>query len=198
MCFSVRVEQNIRKLAREFGAEGSESALLDLFEPRTAGEGIKVSRTLERNFMEPASSIAEQVKTSIAAYTAGRATEWETEIFRQRQRLAVAEESLKAKETRKNQEGGTNRDKKIESLLARLSDLKRTDMQKDDDRIFPMVYATLIVEIGGRRQIWPMQYACRLAGKPAKYDLKFPGTYSVSIPVKWAGVGATLVAYCIG
>jgi len=31
---------------------------------------------------------------------------------------------------------------------------------------------------GDRRVIKPMRYQCRLAGKPAAYDVKFPGTYN--------------------
>jgi hypothetical protein len=30
----------------------------------------------------------------------------------------------------------------------------------------------------GRRIVVPMRYQCRLAGKPAFYDTKFPGTYN--------------------
>ncbi len=51
--FSVGVEQNLRKLGREFGAEVAESAFVELFERRTSGESIEISHTLERNFMTP-------------------------------------------------------------------------------------------------------------------------------------------------
>lgn len=41
-----------------------------------------------------------------------------------------------------------------------------------------MVYAPVIVVMDGQRQVWPMRYTCRLAGKPAEYDAKYPGTYN--------------------
>ena len=41
-----------------------------------------------------------------------------------------------------------------------------------------MVYAPVIANIGGRLQVVPMRYTCRLAGKPANYDARFPGTYN--------------------
>jgi hypothetical protein len=30
----------------------------------------------------------------------------------------------------------------------------------------------------GRRIIKPMRYQCRIAGRPASYDVKYPGTYN--------------------
>jgi putative SOS response-associated peptidase YedK len=35
----------------------------------------------------------------------------------------------------------------------------------------------LVVE-NGQRVVKPMRYGCRIAGKPANYDVKFPGTYN--------------------
>lgn len=178
MCFSARVQQDVKKLAREFKAEVAESAFLDLFERRAAGRDIKVSRALEQSFMEPANAIEGQIKASIEAYSASKTRECETEVFRQRQRLGAAEESLKTKDTKAARESVRIATKKIETLLGRLSDLKRADQREGDSRIFPMVYAPVIVEINGRRQIWPMRYTCRLAGKPESSDWKYPGTYN--------------------
>ena len=41
-----------------------------------------------------------------------------------------------------------------------------------------MVYAPVIANIDGRLQVAPMRYTCRLAGKPANYDVRYPGTYN--------------------
>jgi hypothetical protein len=30
----------------------------------------------------------------------------------------------------------------------------------------------------GQRVVKPMRYQCRIAGKPATYDVKYPGTYN--------------------
>ncbi|MBA3590193.1 MAG: SOS response-associated peptidase family protein [Methylibium sp.] len=62
--------------------------------------------------------------------------------------------------------------------MPRLSDLKRTEPEERDSRIFPGVYAPVIVMESGRRVIKPMRYQCRPAGKPVFYDTKYPGTYN--------------------
>jgi putative SOS response-associated peptidase YedK len=43
----------------------------------------------------------------------------------------------------------------------------------------------------GRRTIKPMRYGCRIAGKPADHDVKFPGTYNArrdNLEGFWKGV----------
>ncbi|WP_419482733.1 SOS response-associated peptidase family protein [Dokdonella sp.] len=66
----------------------------------------------------------------------------------------------------------------MEWSLRKVADLRRTQPVDSDSRIFPGWYAPVITEIDGRRMIMPMRYQCRLAGKPADYDFKFPGTYN--------------------
>ena len=56
--------------------------------------------------------------------------------------------------------------------------LRRTEPKDRDSRIFPGHYAPVMGMEGGRRVVKPMRYQCRLAGKPAFYDTKFPGTYN--------------------
>jgi len=56
--------------------------------------------------------------------------------------------------------------------------LLRTEPLERDSRIFPGYYAPLIVMEDGERVVKPMRYQCRVAGKPAFYDTKFPGTYN--------------------
>jgi putative SOS response-associated peptidase YedK len=48
----------------------------------------------------------------------------------------------------------------------------------------------VIVSEGGRRVVKPMRYQCRVAGTPASYDIKFPGTYNArrdSLEKFWRG-----------
>lgn len=71
----------------------------------------------------------------------------------------------------------------------RLADLKRTEPKDRDSRIFPGVYAPVIVSDGGKLIIRPMRYQCRLAGKPPNYDQRYPGTYNAgrdSLEKFWA------------
>lgn len=178
MCYSAQVRQNIHELARRYGANIAYDMFAQLFRQRLAGEDIKATRALEDNFMEPKSELERQIKADIDAYRARRITEWETDLFKQRKRVVDAERSLQTKETRKAREDVRIGNKKIATYLERLADARRTEPRESDSRIFPMVYAPVIARIEDRLQIVPMRYTCRLAGKPANYDVRYPGTYN--------------------
>jgi hypothetical protein len=100
------------------------------------------------------------------------------DTFKQKKRLADAQRNLKEKETKRAREDERIATNKIASYIERLTDLKRIESQPDDSRIFPMYFAPVVVTDAGRRVIRPMRYTCRLEGKPAFYDRKFPGTYN--------------------
>src|SRR3546814_12216333 len=55
---------------------------------------------------------------------------------------------------------------KVKASLRRLGDLKRDEWQPQDSRIFPGMYAPVLVSEGGRRVLRPMRYQCRPEGKP--------------------------------
>jgi putative SOS response-associated peptidase YedK len=44
-----------------------------------------------------------------------------------------------------------------------------------------MMYAPVLVRHDGKTLIRPMRYTCRLSGKPAEYDKRFPGTYNARL-----------------
>jgi hypothetical protein len=67
---------------------------------------------------------------------------------------------------------------KIDWARGKRGDLRRTEPKDHDARIFPGQYAPVMVIENGKRVIKPMRYQCRPAGKPAFYDVKFPGTYN--------------------
>ena len=94
-------------------------------------------------------------------------------------RLAKAEAALAAgKVTKKATDDRRIATDKVAQLRARLNDLRRTTPAEGHARIYPGVYAPVLVGEGGRRVLKPMRYQCRPAGKPAFYDRKFPGTYN--------------------
>jgi putative SOS response-associated peptidase YedK len=178
MCYSARVKQNFDHLSRKYGAEVDWEAFEEVFERRAEGEDIKVSRDLQRNYQHPTTDIQKRTAGYIAQYLKAKKSEWENEIFVQRRRLAMAEESLTKKETKKAREDVRIATNKIQTFLDRLADLRRTQPNNEDARIFPMTYAPVLISENGKRVIRPMRYACRLAGKPADYDRRFPGTYN--------------------
>ena len=67
---------------------------------------------------------------------------------------------------------------KIGRIKGWLDDLTRTAPMDRDSRIYPGWYAPVMVMEAGRLVVKPMRYQCRPAGKPAFYDVKFPGTYN--------------------
>ncbi len=178
MCYSAQVRQNIHELARRYGANIAYDMFAQLFRRRLEGEDIKATRALEDNFAEPKSDLERRIKADIDAYRAKRVSEWETDLFRQRKRVVDAERSLKTKETRKAREDIRIGNSKIAAYLERLADARRSEPKEEDSRIFPMVYAPVVAQLDGRLQIVPMRYGCRLAGKPANYDVRYPGTYN--------------------
>jgi hypothetical protein len=54
------------------------------------------------------------------------------------------------------------------------ADLRRTTPEARDSRIFPGHYAPVLAVENGQRVIKPMRYECRIAGKPASYDVNYP------------------------
>ena len=128
--------------------------------------------------MEPVNPVAAKARAHILAFRQAQATLWEADLFAQKQRLSDASRKLQIKETKKARDDVRIATDKIENYLERLSDLKRIESRPNDGRIFPMVFAPVIVNDAGRRVIRPMRYTCRLADKPAFYDRKFPGTYN--------------------
>ena len=178
MCYSAMVRQDFHVLARRYGVEIALDMFADLFRRRRDGEDIKLSRALERNFDNPATLIEEQIKADIDAYRARQVSKWETDLFTQKKRLADAERSLQTKETKKAREDVRIATDKIQTYLHRLTDVRRTEPKENDSRIFPMTYAPVIANFDGGLQVVPMRYTCRLAGKPANYDVRYPGTYN--------------------
>ncbi len=191
MCYSARVKQHFDHLSKRYGAEVDWKAFEEAYRRRAEGEDIKMSRDLQRNYQHPATDVQKRTAAYIAQYLTEKKTEWETEVFAQRRRLALAQESLAKKETKKAKEEIRIATAKSQALLERLADLRRTEPNNEDARIFPMMYAPVIVQLDDKRMIRPMRYACRLGDKPADYDKRFPGTYNVrrdSLDEYWSQV----------
>src|SRR5712675_88052 len=163
MCYSAQVIQVVRKLHRELGIR------LDYEE---------AFRLFMRRLDDPSSDQERQIKAAIDEHRSRTATKVEMDLFTQKTRLANAERSLKEKETKKAREDVRIAANKIETLTTKWSDLRRSETTSTDDRIFPMVYAGVIIHQDGQNVLTPMRYFCRPAGKPAFYDKKFPGLYN--------------------
>jgi putative SOS response-associated peptidase YedK len=178
MCYSAQVIQVVRKLHRELGIRLDYEEAFSLFMRRMDDPSITISRGFEANFDNPVSDQERQIKAAIDEHRSRTATRVEKDLFSQKTRLVNAERSLKEKETKKAREEVRIATTKIETLTTKLSDLRRSETSPDDNRIFPMVYAGVIIKQDGQNVLTPMRYFCRPAGKPAFYDKKFPGLYN--------------------
>src|SRR5258708_2929980 len=178
MCYSAQVIQMARKLHRQLGIRLDYDEIKKLFFRRLEAPSLNIPRGFEANFDDPANDQDRRIKGAIDEHRSRVATKTEKDLFSQKTRLVTAERSLKEKETKKAREDVRIAASKIATLTAKLTDQRRTEPNAEDNRIFLMVYAGVIIKKDGENVETPMRYFCRPAGKPASYDKKYPGLYN--------------------
>lgn len=178
MCYSAMVVQGAKRLARQLSLQLDYVESERLFESRLEDPSITISRGFEANFEEPQNETERRIQGLIFEHRKRQASKFEQELFTQKTRLANAERSLQEKETKKARDEVRIATNKIAAATRKLSDLKRIEPKPEDNRIYPMVYAGVIIREGQTNLLTPMRYFCRPAGKPSFYDRKFPGLYN--------------------
>ncbi|MDR5748787.1 SOS response-associated peptidase family protein [Caballeronia sp. LZ029] len=178
MCYSAQIQADYRKYVKTFGAHMDIEEFARLYFERAEGSKAKIPKAVDDSFREPQTDAERQIKASIDRFNAEQTTKLEQEVFKQRTRLAYAERTLQSKVTKAASESKRIAIDKIEASLRRLEDISRTDAKPRDSRIFPGTYAPVLVMENGKYVVKPMRYQCRIAGKPANYDVKYPGTYN--------------------
>ena len=191
MCYSAQIVADHRQFERLYGAQIDIEQFVKLFWERQGGNRArKIPKAMEAAFSAPRDDDELQVHDCIDAFAATQASTLQQELFAQTRRLADAQRKLQLKPTKAAAESQRIATSKIAAIRARLSDLQRTEARPDDSRIFPGMYAPVMVWEHGRRVVKPMRYQCRPAGKPADYDTRFPGTYNArrdSLARFWKG-----------
>ena len=178
MCYSAQVVQSVRKLHRQLKIRLDYEEAEKLFFRRLDDPTLNISRGFEANFNDPSTERERRIKDAIDTHRSRLASKFEKDLFSQKTRLVNAERSLQEKETKKAREDERIASNKIDTLTSKLSNLRRIDPEPDDNRIFPLVYAGVLIKQDGHTLLTPMRYFCRPAGKPAFYDKKFPGLYN--------------------
>jgi putative SOS response-associated peptidase YedK len=178
MCYSAQVVQSVRKLHRQLGIRLDYAEAEKLFFRRLEDSTLNVSRGFEANFDDPGNEQERRIKGAIDEHRSRLTTRFGKDLFSQKTRLVNAGRSLQEKETKKAREDVRIATNKISALTAKLADLRRSEANPDDNRIFPMMYAGVIIREEGRNILTPMRYFCRPAGKPPSYDKQFPGLYN--------------------
>ncbi|SIT40610.1 conserved hypothetical protein [Paraburkholderia ribeironis] len=179
MCYSAQVVADYKKFVRTFGATMDMHEFARLFFERAEGASkAKIPKAMEDAFGEPKTDAEREIKALIGRFNAEQTTKLEQDLFKQRKRLADAERTLQTKVTKAATESQRIATDKIAWAKGKLEDLQRTEPKPRDSRIFPGHYSPVMVIENGRRIVRPMRYQCRIAGKPASYDVKYPGTYN--------------------
>ncbi|MFM0648522.1 SOS response-associated peptidase family protein [Paraburkholderia bryophila] len=179
MCYSAQIQADYRKFVRIFGAIMDIGEFSRLFFERAEGVcKAKVPKAMEDAFAEPKADAEHEIKASIDQFKAAQSAKLEQDLFKQRKRLADAERTLQTKITKSATESQRIATDKISWTLGKLDDIHRTTPKPRDSRIFPGHYAPVLVMENGQLVVKPMRYQCRIAGKPASYDVKYPGTYN--------------------
>ena len=178
MCYSAQVIQMVRKLNRQLGIRLEYDEVERLFFRRLDDPSLNISRGFEANFDEPTTDQERRVRGAIDEHRSRLASKMEKDLFTQKTRLVNAERSLTTKETKKAREDVRIATTKIETLTDKLSTLRGSEPTVEDNRIFPFLYAGVIVKKDGQNLLTPMRYHCRPAGKPKFLDRQFPGLYN--------------------
>ena len=178
MCYSAQIKADYQRFVRTFGARLDLQEFIRLYWEREQGRAIKIPKAVDALFGQPQSEDEQRIKDMIDRFNQLQATKLEAELFAQRKRLADAERSLQTKTTKAAAESKRIAGDKVDALLRRLEDLRRTEPKERDGRNFPGHYAPVLVMEAGEHVIKPMRYQCRPPGKPAIYDRKYPGTYN--------------------
>lgn len=168
----------VRKLSRQLGIRLDYDEIEKLFFGRLDDPGTLISRGFEANFDEPATDQERRIKEAIDLHRSRLAAKMEKDLFTQKTRFANAQRQLKEKDTKKAREDVRISTNKIETLSTKLTQLRSSEPNEEDNRIFPFVYAGVIVKQDGQNLLTPMRYHCRPAGKPILYDRQFPGLYN--------------------
>ncbi len=158
MCYSAQVVADYRKFVRKFGAIMDIHEFARLFFERAEGiSKSKIPKAMEGAFAEPQDDAEREINALIAKYASVQATKLEQELFKQRKRLADAERTLQTKVTKAATESQRIATGKIAWAKGKLEDLRRTEPQPRDSRIFPGNYAPVMVMQNGRRVVKPMR-----------------------------------------
>jgi putative SOS response-associated peptidase YedK len=178
VCYSAQVWEAYGLYVRKHGADIDIREFHELYGFRAIDRRIKIPKAIDANFAPPGNDTERAIKTLIDAFDRQELARHEQELFKQRKRLADAERKLLSRTTKAALENRRIATDKVQWLLGRISDIKRTELVPRDSRIFPGHYALVMVSENGRRLVKPMRYQCRPEGKPAFYDTRYPGTYN--------------------
>jgi len=180
MCYSAQVEADYDRFVREYGAIISIKRFVELFwEKREDGGWTKIPKAMREAFRKPQGEEGFELAKIVADGDRELEDKLRLELSAQRERLAKAEAVLAGpRPTKKAGEDQRIATNKIKAAQRNLDDLTRREPADKDSRIYPGVYALVMIEKDGQRIVTPMRYQCRLPGWNEAIERKYPGTYN--------------------
>ncbi len=177
MCYSAMIESSVRELAHRYQARVDLSAFEGLFEAQERTGRLKLLKGLE-TFVDAAhSERSATLRERLQRLRERQMTGLLADLSAQETRLEHAKALLVEKETKALLNEVRIAGNKIRQLRERIEELEQS--LPHHERIFPGVFAPLIVAHEGERWIRPFRYQLRPAGEPESFDRKFNGTYNV-------------------
>lgn len=173
MCYSARVQQAHKKLARMLSATVDQDAYVALAEARLAGAKVRLSKEMDDAMLADGGRTAELVEE----WRERQTVDLELLLAEQRERRGKAESKLAVKETKAALNDVRVAGNKIRQFEGKLADLERTEPASDDGRIWPGEYAAVVVQ-DRARLVRPMRYQCRMPGWTPEIERKFSNSYN--------------------
>jgi putative SOS response-associated peptidase YedK len=177
MCYSAMIEASVRELALRYQARVDVSAFERLFEARDKNSKIKLPKGFGSFVDSLSPDRAAKARALMESIHTRQKTEWSAELVTQEERLARAQERGSVRETQSILNEIRIAANKVRQLRVRLEELEGSP--SEGERIFPGVFAPLIVLQDGVRWVRPFRYQLRPAGEPEAFDRKFNGTYNI-------------------
>ncbi|MEP6633580.1 MAG: SOS response-associated peptidase family protein [Luteimonas sp.] len=178
MCYSAMIYAEVNALSRRLGVKIDPDWYVKTFwteEGKNPQRRPRSPRSMELDVLANGPPAA---AAGVRAADIEEVSKLEQEIFKQRRRVADAERSLQAKDTKKAREDVRIGTSKVEQVMARLDELKKPTSSTGLGRIYPGYFCPVVVMENGQRVVRPMRYQCRLPGWTEVIERKFPGTYN--------------------
>jgi putative SOS response-associated peptidase YedK len=196
MCYAAEVWADYKKYARHWGAEICLQDFFDLYwQPSQPGQHgrkprPKTPKALDAAFAFGDADEEHAIAALVEEYDQHEIAQLEHDLFKQRRRLHEAERALQGQTGAAALQARRTASDKIAATLHRLTELKRSELQATDSRIFPGCHAPVLLMENGRKIVKPMRFQCRREGTPSFYDRLYPDSYAArrdELEHAWSG-----------
>jgi putative SOS response-associated peptidase YedK len=178
MCYSAMIEASVRDLSFRYQARVDVAAFIELFGEQEQTGKLKLLKGFESFVDGEAPETARSFRNRMARWKARQRESLLEELSSQEVRLTRAQERQVRGESKTVLNEIRIAGNKINQIRARIEELERP-LPLSGERIFPGVFAPLIVWQNEERWIRPFRYRLRPAGEPESFDKKFDGTYNI-------------------